>query len=84
METEPASTAVEERQRERVALIRKQVKEMARDAAREWARASCDLPSIAHTTHVRFLHTEHWALVLLEEVQETGTLSLETAKALES
>lgn len=75
---------MEERQRERVALVRKQVKEMARDAAREWARASCDLPSVAHTTHVRFLHTEHWALVLLEEVQETGTLSLENSKALES
>ncbi|ORY90286.1 hypothetical protein BCR35DRAFT_323723 [Leucosporidium creatinivorum] len=80
----PAQTPAEERERERVALVRKQVKEMMREAAREWARASGDLPSIAHATHFRFFHTEHWALVLLEEVQETGVLSLENSKALES
>jgi hypothetical protein len=81
---QPAQTAVEERQRERTGLATKQVKDMAREAAKLWARAARDLPSVGHATHFRFLHAEHWALVLLEEVQETGVLSLETSKALES
>ncbi|ORY90311.1 hypothetical protein BCR35DRAFT_323738 [Leucosporidium creatinivorum] len=88
VESQPAAgeteSAVERRERERVELVRRQVRDMAREAAREWARASGDLPSVAHATHVRFLNTEHWALVLLEEVRETGVLSLENARALES
>lgn len=81
---QPGQTSMEERQRERVGLVTKQVKDMARDAARDWARAARDLPSVGHATHFRFLHAEQWALVLLEEVQETGILSLDTSKALES
>lgn len=67
-----------------MALVRNQVKEMAREAARDMAASLGDFPSLPHATHFRFLKPETFAVVLLEEVQETAMLSLENAKALES
>ncbi|ORY46226.1 hypothetical protein BCR35DRAFT_311039 [Leucosporidium creatinivorum] len=72
-----------ERERERIARLRRQVTDMAREAARECAEGLDDLPGLAYGLHFSS-YPEAWVQILLDEVAETGQLSLENRKALSS
>lgn len=72
-----------ERERQRIAGLRREVTGMAREAAREFALGLDDLPGLAYGLHFSS-HPEEWAQVLLDEIAETGQLSLENRKALNS
>lgn len=65
---DPPTSAVEKRERERMSLMRDQVKDMAREAARSWSLTLRDMPSLPHLSHFRWLGFEVFGLVLLDEV----------------
>jgi hypothetical protein len=72
-----------ERERERIAGLRREVVGMAREAAREFAAGLEDLPCLAHGLYL-VSHPEAWVQVLLDEIAETGMMSVENRRALQS
>lgn len=71
------------RSRERMELLRKQVREVAVRAGHEMGKSMQQLPSLPHVTHFRGYRLHLWAEVLLDSA-EGGVLSPETVAALES
>lgn len=71
------------RSRERMDLLRKQVREVAVRAGHEMGKSMQYLPSLPHVTHFRGYRLHLWADLLLES-GEGGMLSPETVSALES
>lgn len=72
-----------EKERERIARLRCEVTSMAREAAREFAEGLEDIPCLAYGLHFSS-HPEASVQILLEEIAETGQISLENRKALKS
>jgi len=71
------------RSRERMDLLRKQVREVAVRAGHGMGKSLQQLPSLPHVTHFRGYRLHLWAEVLLDSA-EGGVLSPETVSALES
>ncbi|ORY92615.1 hypothetical protein BCR35DRAFT_298083 [Leucosporidium creatinivorum] len=71
------------RSRERMDLLRRQVREVVIRAGHEVGKSMQQLPSLPHVTHFRGYRLHLWAQVLLDSA-EGGSLSPETVSALES